>query len=77
MSSPTPEETFERAVLVERDSEEDAALELFLSAQQRGHAAAGLAAGRMLLDRDDASGIALIDTAMAAQADLHRARLPK
>lgn len=70
LSSPSPEETFERAVLVERDGEEDAALELFLSAQQRGHAAAGLAAGRMLLDRDDASGIALIDTAMAAQADL-------
>jgi hypothetical protein len=43
---------------------------LFLSAHQRGHAAAGLAAGRILLHRDDPSGIALIDAAMSAQPDL-------
>jgi Zn-dependent protease with chaperone function len=68
--SPTPEQTFERGVLVERECDEDAALQLYLAAHQQGHPAAGLAAGRMLLDREDDSGVALIETAMDAQADL-------
>ena len=41
-----------------------------VAAHRQGHAAAGLAAGRILLSREDASGIALIDTAMDADAAL-------
>jgi Zn-dependent protease with chaperone function len=70
LSSPTSEQTFERGGLLEDEGDEDAALDLYFSAHEEGHAAAGLAAGRLLLDRDDASGIALIDAAMDADAAL-------
>jgi len=68
--SPTVEQTFERGMLIEEDGRETDALAVFLSAHRLGHAAAGLAAGRLLLDRDDASGIALIDTAMDTDPSL-------
>ena len=70
LPSPTAEQTFERGALVERECDEDAALELYVTAHRQGHAAAGLAAGRIFLKREDASGIALIDTAMDADAAL-------
>jgi Zn-dependent protease with chaperone function len=68
-SSPSPQETFERGELTEAEGDADAALHLYMSAHQQGHAAAGLAAGRILLDREDASGMALIDAAMDADPD--------
>jgi Zn-dependent protease with chaperone function len=70
LTSPTPEEVFERGALIEEEGDTDAALALYRLAQQHGHAEAGLAAGRVLLDRDDSSGLALIDAAMAAKPDL-------
>jgi hypothetical protein len=70
LPSPTPAETYERGVLTESDDDFTAALQFYLLAHQDGHARAGLAAGRILLDRDDASGIPLIDAAMEANADL-------
>ena len=45
---------------------EQEALDLYRSASAQGHAPAGLAAGRLLLLRDDAAGVALIDAAMSA-----------
>jgi hypothetical protein len=68
--SPTPEQMFQRGRLTEVEGGADAALHLYMSAHQRGHAEAGLAAGRMLLDREDGSGTALIDAAMDANPDL-------
>lgn len=65
-SSPSPAQTFERGELSEQEGDAEAALHLYMSAHQRGHAEAGMAAGRMLLDREDGSGIALIDAAMDA-----------
>jgi Zn-dependent protease with chaperone function len=70
LSSPSPAQTFERGVLTEAEGDADAALDFYMSAHQQGHAPAGLAAGRILLDRDDASGTLLIDAAMDADPDL-------
>jgi Zn-dependent protease with chaperone function len=70
LATPTPADAFERGVLTEHDGDEDAALGLYRLAQQQGHAEAGLAAGRLLLDRGDSSGIAMIDAAMDARPDL-------
>ena len=70
LAVPTAEQTCERGTLTQEDGRESDALELFLAAHQQGHAAAGAAAGRLLLDRDDASGIALIEAAMDANPDL-------
>ena len=64
LPSPTPEQTFERGELLEQDGHRDEALELYRSASRSGHARAGLAAGRMLLEREDESGIALITAVM-------------
>ena len=61
---PTPDELFERAHLVETLHGSDHALPIYQSAAAQGHAAANLAAGRVLLDRLDAAGIALIEAAM-------------
>jgi Zn-dependent protease with chaperone function len=61
---PTPDERFERASLVERLHGPDQALPFYQSAAAEGHAAASLAAGRVLLDRMDATGIALVEAAM-------------
>jgi len=70
LRSPTPEQIYERGRLTESEEDENAALELYMSAHEQGHAAAGLAAGRILLDREDASGIALIDGVMDADPGL-------
>ena len=64
--APTPEQIFERAELTECDGHEQEALDLYRSASAQGHAPAGLAAGRLLLLRDDPAGVALIDAAMSA-----------
>jgi Zn-dependent protease with chaperone function len=66
----TPKEMFERAQLTERGGDRDAALALYRSAHECGHAPGGLSAGRMLLDRHDDSGIALIEAAMEADPAL-------
>ncbi len=70
LQSPGPEQTYRRGELTELEGDADAALHLYKLAHQRGHAIAGLAAGRILLDRDDPSGTALIDAAMDANPDL-------
>jgi Zn-dependent protease with chaperone function len=64
--APTPEEIFERAELTERGGDEQQALDLYTCASARGHVPARLAAGRLLLLRDDPAGVALIDAAMSA-----------
>jgi hypothetical protein len=61
---PNPGELFERAELVEALHGSDRALPIYQSAAEQGHAAASLAAGRVLLDRTDAAGVALIEAAM-------------
>jgi Zn-dependent protease with chaperone function len=66
----TAAQTFEYGSLLEEDGRCEAALERYRSAHDAGHAAAGLAAGRLLLDRGDHSGIALIEAAMDADAAL-------
>jgi hypothetical protein len=70
LCSPTPEQTVERGLLLEREGDVSAAFELYLSAHRQGHAAGGLAAGRLLLHRGDAAGAALIDAAIDADAAL-------
>jgi Zn-dependent protease with chaperone function len=64
IEAPTPEELFEQAELVEALHGSDRALPIYQSAADRGHGAASLAAGRLLLDRMDATGIALVESAM-------------
>lgn len=64
IENPTPDERFERARLVETLHGSDEALPLYQSAAAEGHAAASLAAGRVLLDRMDAAGVALVEAAM-------------
>jgi Zn-dependent protease with chaperone function len=66
----TADQMFEYGSLLEEDSRYDAALERYRSAHAAGHSTAGLAAGRLLLDRGDPSGIALIDAAMNANPAL-------
>jgi hypothetical protein len=68
--SPSPEQTFELAELTEQEGHEEEAMELYISAHTRGHALAGLGAGRLLLRRDDPAGMALIEEAMAADPAL-------
>lgn len=70
LASPSPAQTFERGVLTQSEGDVEAALHLYRSAHQHGHTEAGLAAGRILLDREDASGMALIDAAMDANPEL-------
>jgi Zn-dependent protease with chaperone function len=64
IEAPTADERFERARLVETLHGPDRALPIYQSAAAQGHAAASLAAGRVLLERMDAAGIALIEAAM-------------
>jgi Zn-dependent protease with chaperone function len=64
IETPSPAELFERAELVETLQDSDHALPIYQSAAEQGHAAASLAAGRVLLDRMDAAGIALAEAAM-------------
>jgi Zn-dependent protease with chaperone function len=69
-SSPTGEETFEYGSLLEEDGRVERALDEYRRAHAAGHAAAGFAAGRLLLDRGDQKGVALIEAAMEADATL-------
>src|SRR6185436_8368689 len=61
IESPTPEQLFEQAALQAREGHDDRALDLYKSANAAGHVPAGLAAGRMLLDRGDNVGLAMIE----------------
>lgn len=67
---PTADQAFEYGSLLEEDGQYDAALHRYRTAHDAGHAAAGFAAGRLLLDRGDHSGIALIEAAMDADRAL-------
>lgn len=58
---PTADEMFKRGELVEALHGADQALPIYQSAAEQGHAAASLAAGRVLLDRMDSAGIALVE----------------
>jgi len=64
LESPTPDELFERAEVVETLQGSGEALPLYESAAEQGHAAASLAAGRVLLERMDSRGIALVEASM-------------
>jgi len=64
IEKPTPDELFERASLVEILHGSDHALPIYQSAAEQGHAASSLAAGRVLLDRMDAAGIALVESSI-------------
>jgi Zn-dependent protease with chaperone function len=70
LPSPTREQAFERARLTLEEGDEDGALELYLLAHRQGDAAAGVAAGRMLLAREDEAGVALIETAIVTDTAL-------
>jgi Zn-dependent protease with chaperone function len=70
VASPTPEQVFQRGELTELDEDADGALRLYLLAHESGHRGAALAAGRILLDRDDESGLAYINGAIDADPDL-------
>jgi Zn-dependent protease with chaperone function len=64
IETPTPEELFKRAELVEILESPDEALAIYQTAAEQGHPAASLAAGRLLLDRMNAKGIGLVEDAM-------------
>jgi Zn-dependent protease with chaperone function len=64
LMEPSPNDIFERAQLIEGFDGGDCALPHYREALARGHAAAGLAAGRLLLERDDETAVALIGRAM-------------
>jgi Zn-dependent protease with chaperone function len=57
-------EQFERAQLIERIDGTLAALPIYQRAWQVGHAAAGIAAGGILLSNDDPTGIEIVEAAM-------------
>jgi Zn-dependent protease with chaperone function len=61
---PTPDQLFERAEAAETLHGSDEALPIYQIAAEQGHAAASLAAGRVLLGRLNAAGIALVEAAM-------------
>jgi Zn-dependent protease with chaperone function len=64
IETPTSDELFERAKLVETLDGSDEALPIYQAAAKEGHAAASLAAGRVLLERMDSKGVALVEDAM-------------
>ena len=64
LETPTPDDLFKRAELVETLEGSDEALPIYRSAAEEGHPAAGLAAGRLLLERMDSTGIALVEDSM-------------
>jgi hypothetical protein len=70
LESPTADELFARAAIVEDLSGGEVALPLYQRAASHGHAAASLAAGRLLLDRLDAAGIELVESAMSRDETL-------
>lgn len=64
IETPTPDQRFERARLVETLHGPDHALPIYRSAAEEGHAAGSLAAGRVLLERTAAAGVAFVEAAM-------------
>jgi len=64
LASPTPDELFERAGLVETLEGAEEALSIYQAAAEQGHAGANLAAGRVLLAQMNAAGVPLIEGAM-------------
>lgn len=64
IETPTPDELFKRAELIETLECADEALPIYQSAAEQGHPAASLAAGRVLLDRMNSEGIRLVEDAM-------------
>lgn len=64
VSVPTPDQSFERGQLIEESDGEDAALPHYRAALDRGHAGASLAVGRILLGRQDDTGVPLIERAI-------------
>lgn len=64
LEAPTADELFQRGELVEALHGSDDALPIYQSAAEQGHAAASLAAGRVLLGRTDADGIALVEASI-------------
>jgi Zn-dependent protease with chaperone function len=64
IEAPTADELFTRAELLEILEGADQALPIFQRAAEQGHPAASLAAGRLLLDRMDSTGIALVEASM-------------
>ena len=64
IETPTPDELFKRAELIETLECADEALMSYQAAAEQGHAAASLAAGRVLLDRMNSEGIRFVEVAM-------------
>ena len=70
IETPTADELFQRAGALEILDSTDEALPIYQRAAEQGHAAAGLAAGRVLLGRMDSKGIALVEASMDRDAGL-------
>ena len=70
VEQPTPQQIFEHGVLNERVGDQERALSRYRSALAAGHYAAGLAVGRILLERGDDEGLPLIEAAMVADVGL-------
>ena len=70
LDRPSPDEQFTRGELVETLDGADAALPFYTSAAAAGHAAAGLAAGRLLLEQRNPAGIPLIEDSMSTDDSL-------
>jgi hypothetical protein len=70
IDAPTADQMFDHAELLESLERVDDALPIYSRAAALGHARASLAAGRVLLDRSDAAGVALVEAAMQRDEDL-------
>jgi hypothetical protein len=70
LEAPTADELFMRAELLETVNGADRALPLYQRAAELGHPAASLAAGRIILGRQDATGVALVEAAMERDESL-------
>jgi hypothetical protein len=64
IATPTADELFRRAELLEILEGSNEALPTYQRAVEQGHPAASLAAGRVLLDRMDSKGIVLVEDSM-------------
>lgn len=65
LDRPSPDEQFTRGELAEALDGADAALPFYTSAAAAGHAAAGLAAGRLLLEQMNPAGVTSIEDSMS------------
>jgi hypothetical protein len=70
LDAPSADDWFARAALVEELEGSGAALPLYQSAAREKHPAASLAAGRILLERMDEAGVALVEDAMSLDESL-------